>query len=324
VEKRLRQALAGLALFTGLSLSVAPAHAACLPDPASSGQTVTCSGVTAGFDAGAVNNLTVNVVPGAVVNDNGFAAIRLNDSNAVTNSGTIAVGIAAAGIVITDNNVILNTGTVTTGAFGSGIFSNGQNNIITNAATGRIISADDGSGIFIAGNSTATNAGVISVGAQVGGFAGGLFVVNDNNTAINTAGASITVGNDAAGITVQGGNRNTLSNAGTITAGDFGFGISIVPGDSNTVTNSGRITGGDNASTPAPASSRSAVAPLRPVSMPARLPAPPTLPTPERSMSARAPSEFSWAAVAPCSIPAPSMRRPDLRRSNSAVAAAAC
>ena len=61
------------AFLAGVSLSAAPANAACAPDPASSGQTVTCSGNTpAGFQAGGgVDNLTVNVLPGATVSDGG-------------------------------------------------------------------------------------------------------------------------------------------------------------------------------------------------------------------------------------------------------------
>jgi hypothetical protein len=45
--------------LVGLCLSTTPANAACAPDPASSGDTVTCSGNTpGGFQAG-VSNLTV-------------------------------------------------------------------------------------------------------------------------------------------------------------------------------------------------------------------------------------------------------------------------
>ena len=67
------RAVAMSAFLAGLCLSAAPANAACAPDPASSGQTVTCSGNTpAGFQAGGgVDNLTVNVLPGATVSDGG-------------------------------------------------------------------------------------------------------------------------------------------------------------------------------------------------------------------------------------------------------------
>ena len=69
------RAVAMSAFLAGLS--AAPANAACAPDPASSGQTVTCSGNTpGGFQAGfGVSNLTVNVLRGATVSDGGGGAV---------------------------------------------------------------------------------------------------------------------------------------------------------------------------------------------------------------------------------------------------------
>jgi hypothetical protein len=83
------------AFLAGLCLSAAPANAACTPDPASSGQTVTCSGnVPTGFQAGGgADSLTVNVLPGATVSDGGGGVvIGVNDFNTVTNSGTLTAG----------------------------------------------------------------------------------------------------------------------------------------------------------------------------------------------------------------------------------------
>ena len=100
-----------LALLVGLCLSTTPANAQCAPDPASSGQTVTCSNDANGFDSGGVNNLTVNVLPGAVVNDNGVAGIAVSDFSAVTNNGTIAAASGATGIFAGQNNAITNTAT---------------------------------------------------------------------------------------------------------------------------------------------------------------------------------------------------------------------
>src|SRR4051794_29639466 len=79
---RWSRASAVLAILLGLILSTTSARAQCAPDPASSGQTVTCSGTDAdGFQAGAgVTNLTVNVLAGATVRDNGSVAIGLDDS----------------------------------------------------------------------------------------------------------------------------------------------------------------------------------------------------------------------------------------------------
>ncbi len=99
---RRRGSVAISAFLVGLSLSAAPANAACAPDPAfSSGQTVTCSGNTpAGFQAGGLDNLTVNVLAGATVNGSVSAAIGLNDANTVTNWGTVTAGLGLTGIEV--------------------------------------------------------------------------------------------------------------------------------------------------------------------------------------------------------------------------------
>jgi hypothetical protein len=84
-----------LATFVTL-LGASPARADCQPNSASaaSGQTVNCTGnAPTGFQAGAgVNNLTVNVQPGATVHDNGTVAIGVNNNNTVTNNGTVTGG----------------------------------------------------------------------------------------------------------------------------------------------------------------------------------------------------------------------------------------
>jgi len=216
------RAVAMSALLVGLCLSSAPANAQCAPDPASSGQTVTCSNDADGFQAGGgVDNLTVNVLPGATVSDGGgTAAISVNDFNTITNSGTLAAGSASTGVFA------------------------GVNNTITNAATGVITVVDNGSGIFVAGNSTVTNAGAITIGPTVG-FAAGIVAINDFNTIINSAGAIIIAGDGADGISAQGNNA-VVSNAGAITGGIFGTGIDVL-GDDAKVTSSGWITVADTA-----------------------------------------------------------------------------
>jgi hypothetical protein len=125
VQERLPEVLAVpavtvLAVLGGLCLSTTPAKAQCAPDPASSGQTVTCSNDANGFDSGGVNNLTVNVLPGAVVNDNGTAGIAVSDFSVVTNNGTIAAASGATGIFAGQNNAITNTATGTITVAGDG------------------------------------------------------------------------------------------------------------------------------------------------------------------------------------------------------------
>ena len=211
------------AFFIGLCLSAAPANAACAPDPASSGQTVTCSGNTpGGFQAGGgVDSLTVNVLSGATVSDGGGGVIiGVNDFNTVTNSGTL-----------------------TAGPNSTGIFA-GVNNTIVNAASGVIAVGDDSVGIFAAGNSTITNAGQITIG-DAAGAAAAIIAINDDNTVSNLAGATITVGLNAFGISMQG-NRAIVNNAGTINVGAFGAGIDVF-GDDALITSNGVMNVADNA-----------------------------------------------------------------------------
>ena len=211
------------AFLVGLCLLTAPANAACAPDPASSGQTVTCSGNTpAGFQAGfGVDNLTVNVLSGATVNDGGGGVvIGVNDFNTVTNNGTLTAGPSTTGIFA------------------------GVNNTIVNAASGVISLGDDSVGIFAAGNSTVTNAGQITIG-NAGGPLAAIFAINDDNTISNLAGATITVGVNAAGISVQG-NRAIVNNAGTINVVGSGAAIDVF-GDDALITSNGVMNVGDSA-----------------------------------------------------------------------------
>jgi uncharacterized protein with beta-barrel porin domain len=214
------RAVAMSAFLIGLCVSTAPADAACTPDPASSGQTVTCSGSTpGGFQAGGgVDNLTVNVLSGATVSDGGSGVIiGINDFNTVTNSGTLTAGPST-----------------------TGIFAN-VNNTIVNAASGVITLGDQGQGIFVAGNSTVTNAGQITV--TNGPSAAAILAVSDDNTVSNLAGATITVGDFASGISMLG-NRAILNNAGTINAGTFSAAIDV-SGDDALITSRGLINVSD-------------------------------------------------------------------------------
>jgi uncharacterized protein with beta-barrel porin domain len=230
------------AFFIGLCLSATPANAACAPDPASSGQTVTCSGNTpAGFQAGfGVSNLIVDVLSGATVSDGGGgAAISVMDSNTVNNAGTVTAGALSTGIVaFTDDNTVNNlaSGTITVGHdsagisvqgeratinsagainagdFGAGIAFLGSSGTITNS--GRIIGGDDAIGIVVNGNSnTIINSGTITVG---NGFAIGIDATSfpGSNSIINTG--TINVGTAATGILVSG--TGSVFNSGTINA----------------------------------------------------------------------------------------------------------
>jgi uncharacterized protein with beta-barrel porin domain len=203
-----------------VGLSAAPANAACAPDPASSGQTVTCSGNTpGGFQAGfGISNLTVNVLPGATVSDGGGgAAISVMDSNTVNNAGTVTAGAFSNGILaFTDDNTVNNlaSGTITVGHDSAGISVQGERAMVNNA--GAINAGDSGAGIDVFGN----DARIASSG-------------------------TISVQDNAAGISAQG-DRSVVSHSGTINGGVGSAGIAFL-GSSGTITNSGRIIGGDDA-----------------------------------------------------------------------------
>jgi uncharacterized protein with beta-barrel porin domain len=265
---RLFASLQRAALLSAIALlpGVSAAHAQCTPDPAVSGDTVTCTGNDPnGFAAGGgVNNLTVNIQPGATVQDNGTAAIAVNDGNTVTNRGAVTaadnltgitglnantfvnigainLGQNAIGLSVGDSSAVTNSGAVTGGNGSTGIFS-GLNNTITNAATGTLTLGDGGIGIYGAGGNTVTNLGAIAIGAG-GGLSGGIIAINDGNTIVNAAGASISGGDSSQGIFAQG-NNNTITNGGSIANTQFSVGIGA-QGHSVSITNTGTITGGD-------------------------------------------------------------------------------
>ena len=263
-----QRSLAALAAVVCL-LAAAPAFADCQQV----GSTVTCSGTdNDGFNAGAQNALTVNVLTGAAVNNLvlGGIAIQLNDNNVVTNNGAIASGDGGAGIqagsgntitnavtgtitvsdgpgiFVFDNNTVTNLGSILVpgcGCSGPGIMANNFN-LITNA--GSISGGDLGVGISVADNNAVINRGTISFGADSAGITAGA-----NNTITNAAGGTITVGDavtPTGGIFVLG-DHNTITNAGAIHVGNsFGAGLAgiLVASNNNTVLNSGSITGGDN------------------------------------------------------------------------------
>jgi uncharacterized protein with beta-barrel porin domain len=223
-------------ILVSLCLSTNSAKAACAPDPALSGQTITCSGTDAdGFQAGAgVNSLTVNVQPGATVNDNGAVAIGLNDSNAVTNNGTIAAAAGATGLSVGNSNTVTNNSVVTTGVGGIGVFGLDANQITNN---GSVTSGDSGVSISIGDNNAVINTGNLATGSRgTGIFAG------QNNTITNTATGIITVVDQGVGIFVSG--NSTVTNAGTITTGFASgpAGAIFAINDNNTIINTAGAT----------------------------------------------------------------------------------
>ena len=205
----------GIVAGIGAMLPATPARADCQPDPASSGQTVICTGVDHdGFVAGAgVNNLDVRVRANATVHDNGVVAIELNNRNTVDNKGTID-SHGVSGILAGNRNTITNSNEIKVGATAAGIFVGNRN--------------------------TVSNIGDITVGA-----AGVAMVGGNGNTFSNTG--TIQVGVGGAGIEADGAHNRIINNS-MITAGTNGVGIltgvGILPGvnSHNHIVNTGTIS----------------------------------------------------------------------------------
>jgi outer membrane autotransporter protein len=188
-------------------LSGDTALAQCVPNPATSGATVTCSGNPNGFSARGLDALTVNVVSGTNVNGP-FAASTIGVLD-VTNRGNVN-GLTT----------FANDGQVTFrhfGALNGGLTITGSNTVdVTNGPGGQINNT-----FTISGDSrnAVTNQSSLNSGIRITG--------NGSNTIDNQNGATI---NQAFSIT--GDASNTISNAGTINSG-----IALSGNVSNDITN---------------------------------------------------------------------------------------
>src|SRR5688572_236185 len=142
--------------------SIGSARADCQPAVQTPGTVVTCTGsVPTGFAATA-NLLTINILAGAVINDNGTTGLDLGQRNTINNFGSII------------------TGNTTTG-----ILSNGNLNVVNNF--GSIIAGDDSTLVTFVSRNTLTNNGTMTVGAG-----SSLLISGDSNNAIVNAGTMTT------------------------------------------------------------------------------------------------------------------------------------
>jgi uncharacterized protein with beta-barrel porin domain len=260
----------GIVTGIGAVLPATPARADCQPDPATSGQTVICSGnAPNGFQATpGVDALIVRVGPNATVHDNGSVAIEVNDDSRVNNRGTIsnhAGNFGVTGILAGNNNVIHNSGEIKLGLFGTGIFVGDNNTIrssgditvgqagtaifginantvtITGAGTINLGAGGTGIDLFGSGGDTVTNNGTITGGvATIGIESFGFNSTITNNGTITLGKAS---GSPSVGVLL---NSNTIfTNNNTITVGTGGNGV-VAEGFFNTIVNNGTITAGNN------------------------------------------------------------------------------
>lgn len=221
-----------------LILTADPAAAACSNSAPTSGQTVACNAsapnpATVGVDAVAGStNVTINIGAGSAI--------------------SIQRAIGRDGASVVSGSQITNSGTVTlTGGGGSGlnrgagVLGTGNNNILTNTATGVINTtgafndglAADGSGNTLTNNGTITTAGPNAYGmtASWGQSGGG----QPNNTLINT-GTVTTNGSNARGTSILGQN-GVINNSGTLLTNGTSSTGAYLQGTNDRLINSGTI-----------------------------------------------------------------------------------
>ena len=221
-----------LAGFLGMLAALAPiqeARAACAPDPAVDGDTVTCTGTdTDGFTSAALN-LTVNVEIGATVSADGGEIIDIV-TGSVTNAGAISgtaseaafeiVGLhARAGDISNSGSIDLTLSTPAANQFGGnsviGIRSGAQSNSVnwfTISNTGSIGVSGSGDiniamGIRSRGNFAVMNSGTISVSMQ-GNSSSAFGIADGKNGSINSGTIDVDLlggdGFTATGLSLEG------------------------------------------------------------------------------------------------------------------------
>ena len=195
-----------LAASTALLLLLGmPAHADCAPDGAGAGGVVTCTGTDADGYRNDAAGLTVTVVDGAVVENAGGDAIRVDGAGAS----------------------VENAGRIEATADGDEAVQGVDGLTVDNAETGVIRAVDKG--IQANDGLTVNNAGLIASDGE--GIGGG-----DDAFMLNGPTATITANEDA----VQVGEDALIANLGTIeSTGDDGDGIDV---DSGVIDNQGTIT----------------------------------------------------------------------------------
>ncbi|WP_342356518.1 autotransporter-associated beta strand repeat-containing protein [Pseudomonas salomonii] len=218
----IRLGVAGLVM----GLASPAAMAACSPASPTTGATVTCTGVPSlplllNTFSSAVNNLTVNVNPGAQLNATlGGIALNLTGNNTtLNNSGTIDPAVLGLVSVLSGGVVVGNTAASAVN--------------ITNTATGII----RGTGALLGLNLTSLAGAALNVTNGVGGTT---TLTNAGALGSNPLLGLSLFASDTPVVAVQGGGQVNMTNSGTLT-GRVAFEASTL---GNTFVNSGIISGG--------------------------------------------------------------------------------
>ncbi|MBW8636891.1 autotransporter outer membrane beta-barrel domain-containing protein [Hoeflea sp. WL0058] len=193
-------------LLCGASLSVisvSAARADCDPASPTDGQTVICTGPSTGFVDENVEDVTVIVEEGAVVDGGGDRGFRFGDNGTLTNDGTILSGGGEHGVQGGDEASITNNGLIDGDGNGVNVDDDAY---VLNSETGEVIGADDGvqieedGEIYNEGTVTANDGDALKA-------ADGAYILNEGTA----------TGSDD-GIQVE--NDGEIVNTGTVTAYD--------------------------------------------------------------------------------------------------------
>lgn len=206
------------AVMVGLSLGVTETRAQCLPNPASDGDDVVCTGTSDGFRDDGFDDGTVTIEEDAVITDND-QGIEVDDDVEIVNDGSVtSTGDHA---IQGDNGVtVTNNGTLSGANDGINVDNDGF--VVNN---GDITGGDDG--IQVEENSTVINNGTINAAAE------GINANNIGATVVNNG--EITSVDDG----INAGTGATIINNGRITVTGDQDGIDL---DDGTVLNTGIIT----------------------------------------------------------------------------------
>jgi hypothetical protein len=236
-----------VAMLLATVLVVPAAQAACVPASGSAppGTVVTCSGTTTnqdapnGFGTGAQSGLTVNVVPGAIVNATNIG-ISVGDNSTVNNFGTI---FGQTGIQTGTNSTITDTGPINANSATQNalaIFLNGNGNITNSGAMTANSTGGVAFAITVNGNGNITNSGAVAATSTTNGDAVGLFVVGNGNITNSGAVTASSISGGAFPIDING-NGNITNSGAVVATTTTGVAQAIFLGGDGNITNSGAL-----------------------------------------------------------------------------------
>jgi hypothetical protein len=236
-------------LAAALLSAPAAAQSACVPSSPSDGDTVVCSGTGSGIVDDGLDDATITVQEGALVEGGANQGFEFDDDVSFTNEGTVtSTGEHAVqgdnGVVVVNNGTITggggdgvnidndgrieNSGTITGDDDGVQVESDGT---VINTATGIITATDEGINANQP-NAVIENHGIVEAGDDA---------INAGTNATITNTGRITSTGDQDGIDLDDG---TIVNSGLIESRGAEDGIDFDPSaEASTVTNTGTIQG---------------------------------------------------------------------------------